>query len=200
MASANDLRRGQAIDYNGDVCVVLDVQHRTPGNLRAFVQATLRSIKTGKSSDVRFSSTEKIEVIPMIPESEKKQFREMLEQKYVKNAVAVYEGKLEDPTKMRAEEASIPTFSQQTGISSDRAFTWPYAVVQDIAKTCPNVRVRNCLLEHSLVAQYERGLSNRSPMEVRCLRICRSSESFEVCGDGRCQLGRARVGTGQHPQ
>src|SRR5262245_7934626 len=62
---ANDLRRGQAIDYNGDISVVLDVQHRTPGNLRAFVQATIRSIRTGKSSDVRFSSTEKVEVVPM---------------------------------------------------------------------------------------------------------------------------------------
>ena len=54
-----------AINYNGDLAVVLDVQHRTPGNLRAFVQATLRSIKTGKSSNVRFSSTEPLEVIPM---------------------------------------------------------------------------------------------------------------------------------------
>lgn len=66
MATANDLRRGMAINYNGDICVVLDSQHRTPGNLRAFVQATLRSIRTGKSSDVRFSSTEKIDVIPMM--------------------------------------------------------------------------------------------------------------------------------------
>jgi len=65
MATANDLRRGMAISYNGDITVVLDSQHRTPGNLRAFVQATLRSIRTGKSSDVRFSSTEKIEVVPM---------------------------------------------------------------------------------------------------------------------------------------
>ena len=55
-----------AINYNGDICVVLDSQHRTPGNLRAFVQATLRSIRTGKSSDVRFSSTERIEPVPMI--------------------------------------------------------------------------------------------------------------------------------------
>lgn len=55
-----------AINYNGDICVVLDSQHRTPGNLRAFVQATIRSIRTGKSSDVRFSSTEKIEAVPMI--------------------------------------------------------------------------------------------------------------------------------------
>ena len=55
-----------AINYNGDISVVLDMQHRTPGNLRAFVQATLRSIRTGKSSDVRFSSTERIEPVPMI--------------------------------------------------------------------------------------------------------------------------------------
>lgn len=55
-----------AINHNGDICVVLDTQHRTPGNLRAFVQATLRSIRTGKSSDVRFSSTERIDVIPMV--------------------------------------------------------------------------------------------------------------------------------------
>ncbi len=55
-----------AINYNGDVCVVLDSQHRTPGNLRAFVQATLRSIRSGRSADVRFSSTEKIDVIPMM--------------------------------------------------------------------------------------------------------------------------------------
>ena len=54
-----------AINYNGDISVVLDSQHRTPGNLRAFVQASIRSIRTGKSSDVRFSSTEKIDVVPM---------------------------------------------------------------------------------------------------------------------------------------
>src|SRR6185369_13996188 len=66
MPTANDLRRGMAINYNGDVTVVLDSQHRTPGNLRAFVQATLRSIRTGKSSDVRFSTTEKIDVVPMV--------------------------------------------------------------------------------------------------------------------------------------
>lgn len=52
--------------YNGDVAVVLESQHRTPGNLRAFVQATLRSLRTGKASDVRFSSTERIDVIPMM--------------------------------------------------------------------------------------------------------------------------------------
>ena len=65
MPSANDLRKGMAIVYNGDVSVVLEAQHRTPGNLRAFVQAIIRSIRTGKSSDVRFSSTERVDVVPM---------------------------------------------------------------------------------------------------------------------------------------
>ena len=63
MAAANDLRKGQAIKYNGNVAIVLDVQHRTPGNLRAFVQAIIRYIGTGKSADVRFGSTDKIELI-----------------------------------------------------------------------------------------------------------------------------------------
>ncbi|MHB1307133.1 MAG: elongation factor P [Limisphaerales bacterium] len=66
MPAANDLRRGMAILYNNDICVVLETQHRTPGNLRAFVQATLRSVRSGRSSDVRFSSTEKVDVVPMI--------------------------------------------------------------------------------------------------------------------------------------
>lgn len=70
--NANDLRKGMAILHNTDVCVVLEVTHRTPGNLRAFVQAILRSIKTGKSMDVRFASTEKVETVPL--NSEKMEF------------------------------------------------------------------------------------------------------------------------------
>ena len=58
---ANDIRRGMLIMYNNAPHRVLDFQHRTPGNLRAFVQAKLRNIKTGSSTEVRFSSTENIE-------------------------------------------------------------------------------------------------------------------------------------------
>lgn len=65
MATANDVRKGMAIKYSGEVCVVLDTQHRTPGNLRAFVQATIRNIRTGKSSQVRFASTEPIAIVPL---------------------------------------------------------------------------------------------------------------------------------------
>src|ERR1700722_16604707 len=65
MAAANDLRKGMAIRYNGNPAIVLEVQHRTPGNLRAFVQAIIRYIGTGKSADVRFTSTEKVETVDL---------------------------------------------------------------------------------------------------------------------------------------
>ncbi|NBV87601.1 MAG: elongation factor P [Verrucomicrobia bacterium] len=63
MAAANDLRKGMCIRYNGNPAIVLEVMHRTPGNLRAFVQAIIRYIGTGKSADVRFGSTDKVETV-----------------------------------------------------------------------------------------------------------------------------------------
>ena len=63
MANANDLRKGMCIRYNGNPAIVLEVQHRTPGNLRAFVQAIIRYIGTGKSADIRFGSTDKVELV-----------------------------------------------------------------------------------------------------------------------------------------
>jgi elongation factor P len=64
MASANDIRKGNVIKYNNEPCLVMELQHRTPGNLRAFVQAKLRNLKNGRSGDVRFNSTESVEVLP----------------------------------------------------------------------------------------------------------------------------------------
>ncbi len=65
MAAANDLRKGMAIKYNGNTAIVLEVHHRTPGNLRAFVQAIIRYMGTGKSADVRFGSTDKVELVDL---------------------------------------------------------------------------------------------------------------------------------------
>ena len=59
--NANSIRRGMIIIYNGEPHRVLDFQHRTPGNLRAFVQVKLRNIRNGSSSETRFSSTENVE-------------------------------------------------------------------------------------------------------------------------------------------
>jgi len=64
MPAANDIRKGQVIRYNGEPHLVMETQHRTPGNLRAFVQVKMRNLRYGKSLDQRFASTETLEVLP----------------------------------------------------------------------------------------------------------------------------------------
>lgn len=63
--NASDIRRGNVIMFNGAPHRVLEFQHRTPGNLRAFVQAKLRNLKSGLSTEARFSSTETIERVQL---------------------------------------------------------------------------------------------------------------------------------------
>lgn len=58
---ANALRAGMCILHNGDVCRIMSVTHRTPGNLRAFVQVRMRNLKSGNSFEHRFASTENVE-------------------------------------------------------------------------------------------------------------------------------------------
>jgi elongation factor P len=55
------MRAGMCILHNGEVCRLMSVTHRTPGNLRAFVQARMRNLRTGNSFEHRFTSTESVE-------------------------------------------------------------------------------------------------------------------------------------------
>jgi len=61
LVQANSLRAGMCILHDGDVCRLMSVTHRTPGNLRAFVQVRMRNLRTGNSFEHRFSSTESVE-------------------------------------------------------------------------------------------------------------------------------------------
>jgi len=61
MASPTDIRKGRVLDYNKVPHLVLDMIHRTQGRGSGWVQATLRNLKTGNSTTVKFRSTETIE-------------------------------------------------------------------------------------------------------------------------------------------
>ncbi len=63
MGTTSDLRPGIFIKYNGETCQVLESEHRTPGNLRAFYQVKMRSIKTGRLFENRFRSGESIDLV-----------------------------------------------------------------------------------------------------------------------------------------
>jgi len=60
---ATQLRPGMIIKHNHDLHSVFSVEHRTPGNLRAFIQAKLRNLRTGAMFEHRFRSPDPIEKI-----------------------------------------------------------------------------------------------------------------------------------------
>lgn len=58
---ANNLRRGNIVKFEGDLWRVFDVEHQTPGNLRARVQTKLKNLRNGSMKDQRFRSEDEIE-------------------------------------------------------------------------------------------------------------------------------------------
>src|SRR5258707_14864099 len=60
---ATQLRPGIIIKHNNDLQSVFSVEHRTPVNLRAFIQAKLRNLRTGAMFEHRFRSPDPIEKI-----------------------------------------------------------------------------------------------------------------------------------------
>jgi elongation factor P len=61
MISATQLRPGMVIKFNNELYSVFKMVHRTPGNLRGFVQVKMRSLRTGSMTEHRFSSEDKVE-------------------------------------------------------------------------------------------------------------------------------------------
>jgi len=60
---ATQMRPGMIIKHNNDLHLVFSVEHRTPGNLRAFIQAKLRNVRTGAMFEHRFRSGDAIDKI-----------------------------------------------------------------------------------------------------------------------------------------
>ena len=58
---ATQMRPGMVIKHNNELHTVFSVEHRTPGNLRAFIQAKLRNLRTGAMFEHRFRSPDPID-------------------------------------------------------------------------------------------------------------------------------------------
>jgi len=63
MAKSSDLSKGAFLRFYGELVQVLELEHRTPGNLRAFYQAKMRNIKSGKLVEHRFRADEDVELV-----------------------------------------------------------------------------------------------------------------------------------------
>jgi elongation factor P len=61
MIQATQLKKGMCIRHDNELYRVVEAQHKTPGNLRGFVQAKIRSLRTGALNEHRFRSVDMVE-------------------------------------------------------------------------------------------------------------------------------------------
>jgi len=62
MSKASEIKNGSIIRFNGELLQVEEFLHRTPGNLRAFYQARMRNVKSGKLVEYRFRTDEDVTI------------------------------------------------------------------------------------------------------------------------------------------
>ena len=62
MATTADFRNGLVIEYNNELCTIVQFQHVKPGKGPAFVRTKLKSIKTGRVLENTFTAGVKINV------------------------------------------------------------------------------------------------------------------------------------------
>src|SRR5512145_94822 len=62
---ATQIRKGNVIIFNGDPCRIIEFEHRTPGNLRAFIQAKMKNLRNGSTLEHRFRAADQVEKADM---------------------------------------------------------------------------------------------------------------------------------------
>lgn len=63
MATTSDLSKNAFLRYNNELVQVLEYDHITPGKGNAIYSVKCRNVETGKQSEIRFRSGEKIDLI-----------------------------------------------------------------------------------------------------------------------------------------
>ncbi len=58
---ATEIRKGDVIIHNGDLLVITDYHHHTPGNLRSIIQMKTKSLTSGQSNSLRAGSGDTFE-------------------------------------------------------------------------------------------------------------------------------------------
>lgn len=58
-----NLRKGHAVRYNNDVCLVTGTELKTPPRMASYVQMSIRSITSGKVHNLRMTSNESLDSV-----------------------------------------------------------------------------------------------------------------------------------------
>ena len=64
---ARDAKKGATVLYQNEIHLVTEAVHRTPGNLRAFFQITLKNVKNGRIVQSRFAPDDNLDRVILDP-------------------------------------------------------------------------------------------------------------------------------------
>jgi elongation factor P len=141
MATTTDFRVGMVIKYNGELHRIDEFIHRTPGNLRAFVQAKLRNLRSGRVTENRFRSGEEVEEIRV----EQKEFQYLYHDgssyqfmdKQTYEQIPVEEASLGESAKFLKEGETVQLMLNGTDVIGSEI---PLNVELRVVETVPGVR------------------------------------------------------------
>ncbi len=71
-----NLRKGHAVRYNNDVCIVSETELKTPPRMASFVQMDIRSLATGKVSKLRMTSNESLEAVNLVRDAHEYSYKD----------------------------------------------------------------------------------------------------------------------------
>lgn len=141
MATTADFRIGMVIRFNGELHRIDEYIHRTPGNLRAFVQAKLRNLRSGRVTETRFRSGEEVEEVRLEQKEftylyhDGASFQFMDKENY--EQMPVQESALGEGAKFLKEGETVQLFMVGSDIVSSEI---PFNVQLKVVETVPGVR------------------------------------------------------------
>lgn len=59
---ATEIRKGQVLEHEGDLLLITEYTHKTPGNLRAIITIKTKSLTTGQNNSMRLGSGDTVDV------------------------------------------------------------------------------------------------------------------------------------------
>jgi len=59
---ATEIRKGHVIEKDGDLLLITEYDHKTPGNLRAIIQIKTKSLVTGATNSMRLGSGDTLDI------------------------------------------------------------------------------------------------------------------------------------------
>lgn len=71
-----NLRKGHAVRYNNDVCIVTDTELKTPPRMASYVQMSIRSITNGKVHNLRMTSNESLDSVNLTKDAHEYSYKD----------------------------------------------------------------------------------------------------------------------------